>query len=232
MGSAILELLRVRQWAKNVFVLAPLFFSSELLNPVALRRGTSAFIIFCLLSSAIYIFNDWCDLEADKNHAKKSSRPLPSGILPVPVAFAVMVALLFSAALGAYTAGLPRSFVAISAIYLVINVGYSVGLKHLPILELFLVASGYVIRLIGGATAAEIILSPWIIVATGMLALLMTTGKRHGDIAQENDLLQQRRVAVGTPIAERPPPGSRRALLTHRALPSGSGVEAVTGQRM
>jgi 4-hydroxybenzoate polyprenyltransferase len=193
MAAATLELLRIRQWVKNGFVLAPLFFSSELINFGSVMRATSAFVVFCLISSAVYIFNDWCDIESDRQHVKKARRPLPSGRVPVSLALTVMVALILTAVMIIYLTNLPISFTETVAIYLAINLAYSLGVKHVSIVELFLIASGFVIRLIGGGQAIQITLSPWIIIATGMLALLMIVGKRRGDIAQENDTLQTRK---------------------------------------
>jgi decaprenyl-phosphate phosphoribosyltransferase len=193
MVTATLELLRIRQWVKNGFVLAPLFFGSEALNVVAVTRAASAFIVFCLMSSAVYIFNDWRDMGADRQHAKKAQRPLPSGRVPVPVALVVMATLIVVAVATIYLTHLPKGFAIAIAVYLAINLGYSLGIKHISLVELFFVASGFVIRLIGGAYAVQIELSPWIIIATGMLALLMATGKRRGDIAQNNDGASQRK---------------------------------------
>jgi decaprenyl-phosphate phosphoribosyltransferase len=197
MVTAGLELLRVRQWVKNGFVLAPLFFGSEIFKASAVTRASTAFVVFCLVSSAVYIFNDWRDMEADRQHSKKASRPLPSGRVSVPLALAIMVALIALAVGLIWINHLPKGFAVTIAIYLVINVAYSLGVKHVAVLELFFVASGFVIRLVGGAVAVQIELSPWIIIATGMLALLMATGKRRGDIEQENDLSQKRKSLAG-----------------------------------
>src|SRR5262245_8418762 len=145
------------------------------------------------MSSAVYIFNDWRDMGADRQHAKKARRPLPSGRVPVPVALAVMAALVVIAVATIYLTHLPKGFAVATAAYLAINLGYSLGIKHLSVVELFFVASGFVIRLIGGAYAVQIELSPWITIATGMLALLMATGKRRGDIAQDNEVSSQRK---------------------------------------
>jgi 4-hydroxybenzoate polyprenyltransferase len=164
-----------------------------MLNVISVTRAASAFVIFCLMSSAVYIFNDWRDMRADQNHAKKACRPLPSGRVPVPIALAVMVALIIVAVATIYLTHMPKGFVVATATYLATNLGYSLGIKHVSVVELFFVASGFVIRLIGGAYALHIELSPWIIIATGMLALLMATGKRRGDIAQDNDESSQRK---------------------------------------
>jgi decaprenyl-phosphate phosphoribosyltransferase len=194
---ATLELLRIRQWVKNGFVLAPLFFSAEIVNIAAVMRAATAFVVFCLVSSAVYIFNDWRDIDADKQHAKKASRPLPSGRVPVPVALAVMAVLIFVAVAIIYLTHLPKGFAVTIAVYVAINLGFSMGIKHISVLELFFVASGFVLRLIGGGYALQIDLSPWIIIATGMLALLMVTAKRRGDIAQNYDASQKRKSLAG-----------------------------------
>ena len=180
-----------------VFVLAPLFFGSEIAHFAAITRVASALIVFCLVSSAVYIFNDWRDIEADRLHAKKMWRPLPSGRVPVPLALTTMAALIAAAAAIIYLTHLPNGFAATIAVYLAINIGYSLGIKHVPVLELFFVASGFVIRLTGGALALQIELSPWIIISTGMLALLVAVGKRRGDIAQDNDASKMRKSLAG-----------------------------------
>jgi decaprenyl-phosphate phosphoribosyltransferase len=197
MLSATLELLRVRQWVKNVFVLAPLFFGSEAADVAAVKRAAAAFIVFCLVSSAVYIFNDWRDVKADRQHATKKLRPLASGRVPVPLALTVMGGLIVAAAAIVYLTRLPSGFAVAVAVYAAINVGYSLGIKQVSVVELFFVASGFVLRLIAGALALNIVLSPWIIIATAMLALLMAAGKRRGDIAQQNDALNERRSLAG-----------------------------------
>jgi 4-hydroxybenzoate polyprenyltransferase len=111
----------------------------------------------------------------------------------VPLALGIMVALILIAGVILYFTRLPTGFAETVAIYLAINLAYSLGLKHVSILELFLVASGFVLRVIGGAIAIQIAMSPWIIIATGMLSLLMAAGKRRGDIAQENDESRKRK---------------------------------------
>jgi len=201
MFSATLELLRVRQWAKNVFVLAPLFFGSEAADVAAIKRAATAVIVFCLVSSAVYIFNDWRDIKADQLHATKKLRPLASGRVPIPLALAIMVGLIAAAAAIIRLAGLPTGFAVTVAIYMALNVGYSLGIKQVSVIELFFIASGFVMRLIGGALALKIVLSPWIIIATAMLALLMAVGKRRGDIAQQNDALNERKSLAGYNLA-------------------------------
>jgi decaprenyl-phosphate phosphoribosyltransferase len=200
MIRALAALLRVRQWVKNGFVLAPLFFSSEMTNPAAVGRAASAFVVFCLVSSAVYIFNDWRDIESDRRHAKKALRPLASGRVSIMVALALMAALLAAAAAMIVFAHLSRGFAITVAVYLAINAGYSLGIKHVAVIELFFVASGFLLRLIGGGYAASIELSPWIIIATAMLALLISIGKRRADIAYDKDAAQKRKSLEGYSI--------------------------------
>jgi decaprenyl-phosphate phosphoribosyltransferase len=201
MFGATFELLRVRQWVKNIFVLAPLFFSSEAADVAAVERAAIAVVVFCLLSSAVYVFNDWRDIAADRQHITKKLRPLASGRVPVAVALGVMAALVAAAAAIIYFARLPVPFAVTAAIYVAINVAYSLGVKQVSVLELFFVASGFVVRLIAGALALGIVLSPWIIIATAMLALLMAVGKRRGDLAQSNDAGNERRSLAGYNLA-------------------------------
>src|SRR5688572_14214991 len=125
MVKAVLELLRVRQWVKNGFVLAPLFFGSEIFKAAAVTRASTAFIVFCLVSSAVYIFNDWRDIEADRQHAKKASRPLTSGRVSVPLALAIMMALIAMAVGIIWINQLPKAFAITIAIYLAVNLSYS-----------------------------------------------------------------------------------------------------------
>lgn len=199
--KAYLELIRVRQWVKNGFVLAPLFFGAGLFHGGPVRQALAALAAFCLVSSAVYIFNDWRDIEADRVHAMKRTRPLASGRVGVPAALATMLALLLGAAGVIWLEGLPGAFCALLILYLAINVGYSLGLKQVTVVELLLISSGFVLRLKAGAAALSIDLSPWIVVATGTVALLLATGKRRGDIAQRNDLTNARRALAGYSLA-------------------------------
>jgi decaprenyl-phosphate phosphoribosyltransferase len=197
----IFELLRVRQWVKNGFVLAPLFFGSELLNTSALLHSAAAFAIFCLISSAVYIFNDWRDIEADRRHLKKRARPLATGAISIGTAGWLLVALVALAAAVGLLSDLPKAFYITLAAYVAINVGYSLGLKHVALVELFLVASGFVLRLLAGSFHVQMQLSPWIIIATGMIALQLAVGKRRGDIAQQNDVGTDRKSLLDYNVA-------------------------------
>jgi 4-hydroxybenzoate polyprenyltransferase len=194
---AFLELIRIRQWVKNGFVLAPLFFGKDLFHRIAVLHALTALAAFCLASSAVYIFNDWRDMDADRVHALKRNRPLASGRVSVGAAFALFALLLAAATMVIWAGGLPRNFWIIIAVYLVLNLGYSLGLKQVTVIELLLVSSGFVLRLLAGGVALAIPLSPWIVIATGTIALLITTGKRRGDIARQNDTSQARKSLAG-----------------------------------
>src|SRR5579871_3234803 len=122
---ALLDLIRIRQWVKNGFVLAPLFFGKDLFHRAAVLHALTALAAFCLASSAVYIFNDWRDIEADRVHALKKSRPLASGQIAVPVALAAMALLLAAAAGVIWLGGLPGNFWIIISLYLGLNLAYS-----------------------------------------------------------------------------------------------------------
>lgn len=191
------ELLRIRQWIKNGLVLAPLFFGGALFQTMELLHALAAFGAFCLASSAVYIFNDWRDIEVDRFHDRNKTRPLPSGRISASAALGIMVGLVVGAIGMALAADLPHTFIWILGAYLAINLCYSLGLKQVTVLGLFLVTSGFVLRLLaGGFITPTVELSPWIIIATGTIALLLTAGKRRGDVAHENYAEERRQTNV------------------------------------
>ena len=191
------ELIRWNHWAKNVFVLAPLFFSGDYYDISNVAESIKAFFIFCLVSSCVYIFNDLLDYEADSAHNKKRLRPLPSGRIGKPMAVLILSIMFISACLLLYTLRMPINFIYVVSLYALINLVYSTGLKHIPVLELILVSSGFVLRLVGGGEALSIGLSPWIITATASLSLLITVAKRRSDLVQKSDPEEQRASLIG-----------------------------------
>lgn len=196
----LLQLLRVKHWVKNVFVIVPVFFSGSLATQNIIEVIIS-FIAFSLLASAIYILNDWCDIETDKQHAKKKSRPLASGAVSTNAALFLFITLLTTLAVICVYSNLSLMSVAFLVVYFILNTAYSFGLKHVPILELFIVGSGFIIRLLFGASVFGVILSSWIIVCTGLLSLMLVVGKRRGDLAQKNDVTMRRRSLIGYNLA-------------------------------
>jgi len=178
---ALLKTMRPRQWTKNVFVLAALVFDRQLMHPVALLHSIAGFILFCLASSAVYILNDIIDVEADRNHPKKRNRPIASGKLPIPVARIAAIVLLVVAYTLAYI--LSKGFFLIILVYLILNLAYSTWLKHIPLIDVFVLASFYVMRVVSGVSLIQVErFSPWLYIVTTLLALYIGFGKRRAEL--------------------------------------------------
>jgi 4-hydroxybenzoate polyprenyltransferase len=177
-----LRLIRVKQYVKNGFIFLPAFFAGQLLAPHTMVRLMVAFVSFSLIASAVYIFNDWRDLEADKSHPEKRHRPLASGAIPLRSAVWAIGILAVAGMAGLFFLG--KKEAVIGGLYLAINIGYSLGLKKLPLLDLFLVALGFVLRLFIGAYAplSFVPLSEWIVIMTFLLALFLGFGKRREEV--------------------------------------------------
>lgn len=192
--KVIFDLLRIRQWLKNAFVLAPLFFSGRIADADAVFHTLMAFAAFCLASSAAYVFNDWRDRDSDKWNAVKRTRPMASGKVPPSWGLPLIAALIGLAFGVAWMGGLSTVFLGIVAIYLVANAGYSLGLRNVAILEMFMVALGFVLRVLAGGAAIPVVLSEWILIATATLALLITVGKRRAEFVASEDERGRRKV--------------------------------------
>lgn len=179
----ILKLLRPHQWVKNAFILAPLFFTPAAMNAQNFGRIVLGVIAFCALASAVYIINDYMDRDADRQHPSKKTRPLAARTVSEPVALILMVVL---AAWGLIIAGLLNTtFLLISIVYLVVNLAYSTALKKVAILDVMLVALGYVLRVEGGAAIIGVPASVWIIVCSGLVSLFIALAKRRDDIVKD-----------------------------------------------
>lgn len=178
----LLKLIRPKQWVKNGFVFAPLIFSGELLNPNAIKYTFLAAFLFCVASSATYIVNDLRDVEADKRHPKKSkSRPLASGVLSKNTAL-TLLAFLYLVLVSSYFV-IPKVILVIT-IYLILNLAYTLFLKHEPVIDIFTIAIGFVLRIIAGAVALNLAPSVWMCVTTLCLALYLAAIKRRQELAQ------------------------------------------------
>lgn len=173
--------MRPRQWVKNGLLFIPLIFDEQLTNWPALARVALGFVLFCLLSSLIYIINDIMDMEADRIHPQKRERPIPSGMLNISIARAASVALALIVFIPAFFLG--WTFALICVAYLLLNLIYSAWLKKAPIIDVMILASFYVMRV--GAGASVIVVqrfSPWLYVFTTFLALYLGIGKRRAEM--------------------------------------------------
>lgn len=177
-----IQLLRPLQWSKNFFVFLPLFFAHGIDNVSQLWHCCVAFVILSLASSSIYVLNDICDRQYDSKHPEKCKRPIASGRISVGKAVVLYVVLLMSV-ITIVTLLLPVESIAYTiAVYLVLNHLYSLWLKHIAILDVMIVASGFVIRILIGAFAAAVVPSHWIIIMTFLLALFLVLAKRRDDV--------------------------------------------------
>ncbi len=182
---AIIRLMRPKQWIKNAFVFAPLIFSGLFMNVVAVQYAISAFIIFCLASSATYVLNDYNDIENDRKHPVKSkTRPLASGEVSKAQARILMVLLYGAVAL---SAPVYPWVVAVVATYLLLNVAYTFYLKHQPVLDIFTIATGFVLRVYAGAVSLDVPLSSWMFITTLSLALFLAAIKRRQELLKSGD---------------------------------------------
>ena len=178
--SAVVRALRPRHWAKNVFVFAPLVFALRLGEGDAVLRALAAFGIFCALSSAVYLVNDLADREQDRLHPKKRDRPIAAG--EVSPGFAAGLAAVLGIGGLAASSPLGAPFAAVAAAYLVLNLAYSMGLKQVVILDVMIVAAGFLLRAGGGALAVGVEISHWLILCTGLLALFLGFVKRRQEL--------------------------------------------------
>jgi len=165
---------------KNLFVFLPLFFALEIRRFDLLLQSGIAFVILSLMASAVYIFNDCHDLEEDRRHPKKKDRPLAAGRITKSNALICMILLLMISLPSSYL--LNRSMFQFGILYLAINVAYTLYLKHIPIVDIIVIAIGFVIRIFIGGSVAQVKISPWIIIMTFLLALFLALAKRRDDV--------------------------------------------------
>jgi 4-hydroxybenzoate polyprenyltransferase len=180
------RLLRVPQWIKNLFVFVPLMFSLHLFEADYFIPTLNAFIIFCLASSFIYIINDIIDVKADAAHPKKKFRPLPSGKISKQSAWiAAIVIFLLLILLSFYS---PIEFIYFLASFILLNIIYSMYFKHIVILDVFSIAAGFTIRVLGGAAIIDVPVSSWLILTTMFISLFLGVMKRHSELEQITEL--------------------------------------------
>jgi 4-hydroxybenzoate polyprenyltransferase len=178
--SGLWRTMRPRHWIKNSFVIAPIVFTPAVLNAGNLLEVAACFAIFCATASAIYMINDIADFEHDREHPDKQHRPIASGELSIRAA-AVSAVLLTTAGI-LLSLALSSNLTVIVLLYLLINLAYSFWLKHIVIIDVFCVASGFLLRILAGAAVINVTPSPWILICTLLLALFIVLGKRQHEL--------------------------------------------------
>ena len=189
---ALLVALRPQQCvSKNALVFGALAFARRLTDPQAVLEAALAFVLFCAASGMVYLINDIMDVEQDRLHPRKRFRPIAAGELPVSLAWGTVVVLLVVTLVVAVL--LRPALAAIIAIYLAVQIAYSLGLKHQVILDVFIIAAGFVLRAVAGAVAIAVPISPWLYVLIGLGALFLGFAKRRAEIVLLNETAGQHR---------------------------------------
>jgi decaprenyl-phosphate phosphoribosyltransferase len=178
--AGLVRAVRPRQWVKNVLVVAAPTAAGELGDPDVLSATVLALVAFCLAASAVYLVNDTADRDADRLHPTKRLRPIASGVLPVPVALTAAVVLAL-AAVGVGWLADPQLALLVAA-YLVVQLLYAVWLKHEPVLDISIVAAGFLMRAVAGGIAADLPLSQWFLLVSGFGSLFIVAGKRYSEL--------------------------------------------------
>ncbi|OLT39064.1 phosphoribose diphosphate--decaprenyl-phosphate phosphoribosyltransferase [Saccharomonospora sp. CUA-673] len=178
--TGLLKTARPRQWVKNVLVLAAPFTAGEIASGGVLVDALIAFAAFSLVASAVYLVNDAIDVEADRAHPTKCKRPIAAGIVPVPAAYVASVVFFLAGCGLGFLASWQLSVVLV--VYMAVQLGYCFGLKHQPVVDLAIVGSGFLMRVIAGGVATGIALSQWFLLVTAFGSLFMVAGKRYAEV--------------------------------------------------
>ncbi len=217
----LLQELRPKQWYKQSLLFVGIVFSGNLFHPGHFREVAVAVVAFCAAAGAVYIFNDIVDREADRNHPTKRHRPIASRQVSVPAASAFGLTLVGT---GVWLSmALDYAFFVIIALYLSQNVVYSLFLKRVPLLDVVVVATGFLLRAIGGVVVIQATISPWLVLCTFLLALLMALGKRHHELATVDQTSRDVLETYSRPLLERVMTAVGIALLTSYGLYSVLG---------
>jgi 4-hydroxybenzoate polyprenyltransferase len=191
-AGAYIRLIRPKHWVKNLFVFAALIFARELFHPGPLFEALKAFVVFCLSASAIYIINDVADADADRAHPEKRHRPIASGAVPVNRALTLATLLLAASAL--IVSGMNHLFIIAIFIYLLMNLAYSFRLKQVVLLDVFIVAAGFMLRVLGGAYAINVTVSSWLVLCSLFISLFLGFAKRKSELQRaEPDAVAEHR---------------------------------------
>jgi decaprenyl-phosphate phosphoribosyltransferase len=189
---AFVRSLRPRQWVKNVLVLAAPLAAGKVFDPDVLRPTALAFVLFCLAASAVYLVNDTIDVEEDRRHPRKRFRPIAAGLVPRPVAVGMAVVLFALALVGAVLLTRPALAWVLGS-YVVIQLAYCLLLKNQPVIDLAVVASGFLLRGIAGGVAAGLALSQWFLLVAAFGSLFMVAGKRYSELILVGDAAATRK---------------------------------------
>ena len=190
--KSILSLIRPKEWVKNLFVFIPLFFTPEKLSLNNVLLNCIVFIAFSFIASAVYIFNDINDKELDALHTSKKNRPIASGLISIKTAYFLYF---FFIIIGLFLAWYSKSII-IVFIYLIINILYSIKLKHIAIIDISIVSLGFVLRIFAGAIALNIILTHWLVLIVYLLSMMLALGKRKDEINKIEQLEIQTRPSL------------------------------------
>ncbi|MBV8878771.1 MAG: decaprenyl-phosphate phosphoribosyltransferase [Planctomycetaceae bacterium] len=180
-AAGIVRLLRPHHWTKNLLCMAGVVFSGQYLQPWAILGAVKTVVVFCAASSAVYVFNDLVDRKRDRLHAHKKARPLASGAVGVPLA--VILGLAMGGAALAGSAAMGRSVLVCTALYLLVNLLYTLSLKHAPLLDVLSIAVGFVLRMLAGVYVVRELPTAWIVLCTFFLSLFLALAKRRSELA-------------------------------------------------
>ena len=195
LATALILSTRPRQWSKNALLFAALLFSKNIFQPSIVAKAIAGFAIFCLISGATYLFNDILDRKKDRLHPEKSKRPIAAGTLSVPIA-ASAVAL---AVIGGFTAAwlLDTQFLGVALAYLTLQLAYSTVLKHIVIVDVLAITTGFVLRVLAGGVIIHVAISSWLLVCTFLLALFVALCKRRHELTLLGEAAQEHRRVLG-----------------------------------
>jgi len=185
------HLLRINHWVKNLFVFVPIFFSGQIINFNRYSDLILAFLAFSLVASSIYIFNDICDYSTDRLHPQKKLRPIAAGRISLNLAKLIFILTLSIGAVLGYW--LDLTFFILTMVYLAINISYSLGMKHISIVDIFFVASGFLLRIYAGGIISETTVSHWLAIMVLLLSLFLALAKRRDDIVLSSTTGQLRK---------------------------------------
>ncbi len=194
MTPVYLTMLRPNQWLKNLMLYFPPFLAGNILMPGVITSGVMPFIAFCLVSSAGYIFNDLLDRNRDIYHPQKRLRPIPSGMVSLAGATLLSAFLLLSGLLLSGIISLP--FLSLLVLYAIITIAYSIKLKTFPIIDIFCIATGFLIRLQAGSELFKVPISPWLFLTVFLLAVFLSTGKRLSESHSLGNMAGEHRISL------------------------------------